>query len=81
MSAVMTARLPVESPATLFDVKQVAAMLCCSPRHVYRMSDAGAMPRPRHVGALVRWCRSEIEQWVADGCPKVRQLSTKGGRP
>ena len=72
MTALISTRPPVESPATLLDVKQVAAMLCCSPRHVYRMSDAGAMPRPRHVGALVRWCRSEIEQWVADGCKSVR---------
>lgn len=63
---------PLDSPATLLDVKQVAAMLCCSARHVYRMSDAGAMPRPRHVGALVRWCRSEIEQWVLDGCKPIR---------
>lgn len=78
MSAVMTTRPPVESPATLLDVKQVAALLCCSARHVYRMSDSGAMPRPRHVGALVRWCRAEIEQWVAVGCPKVRQVGRAG---
>ncbi|MFM9963601.1 MAG: helix-turn-helix transcriptional regulator [Planctomycetaceae bacterium] len=78
MSAVMTTRPAVESPATLLDVKQVAALLSCSARHVYRMSDAGAMPRPRHVGALVRWCRSEIEQWVAAGCPKVRQVGRAG---
>lgn len=74
MTALTPTRPPVESPATLLDVKAVAALLCCSPRHVYRMSDAGAMPRPRHVGALVRWCRSEIEQWVVVGCPKVRQV-------
>ena len=78
MTALIATRPPVESPATLLDVKQVAAMLCCSPRHVYRMSDAGAMPRPRHVGALVRWCRSEIEQWVADGCKPVRHVGRAG---
>lgn len=63
---------PLDSPATLIDVKAVATLLSCSARHVYRMSDAGAMPRPRHVGALVRWSRSEIEQWVAGGCKPVR---------
>ena len=61
-----------DSPATLFDVEQVASILNCSPRHVYRMADAGAMPRPRHLGALVRWSRLEIEAWVKAGCPICR---------
>jgi excisionase family DNA binding protein len=56
----------------LLDVKQVAAMLNCSERHVYRMSDSGAMPRLLHLGASVRWNRAEIEQWIADGCKPVR---------
>ena len=61
-----------DSPATLFDVEQVASILNCSPRHVYRLADAGAMPRPRHLGALVRWSRLEIEAWVKAGCPSCR---------
>lgn len=63
---------PLDSPATLFDVEQVASILNVSPRTVYRMSDAGAMPRPRHLGALVRWSRLEIEAWVKAGCPSCR---------
>ena len=39
---------------TLVDVHQLAEMLGCSPRHVYRLSDAGKMPRPVKLGALVR---------------------------
>lgn len=74
MTVLIPTRPTGESPATLLDVKAVAAMLSCSARHVYRMSDAGAMPRSRHVGALVRWSRAEIEHWVADGCPRIRQV-------
>lgn len=68
-----------DSLASLLNVKQVAAMLCCSPRHVYRLSDRGAMPRPVKLGdVLVRWSRSTgdpatgIEDWIAGGCKPVR---------
>ena len=61
-----------ESPA-LLTVRQVAAMLGCSARHVYRLSDRGAMPRPTKLGdVLVRWNRSEIESWLRDGCKPIR---------
>lgn len=60
-----------ESPQ-LLDVRAVAALLGCSPRHVYRLADAGKMPAPVRLGALVRWSRQAIEAWIADGCPPVR---------
>lgn len=55
----------------LLDVKAVAQMLACSPRHVYRLSDAGKMPPIIRVGALVRWNRVALEEWIAAGCPKT----------
>lgn len=63
-------------PSALLDVRAVATLLACSPRHVYRMSDAGRMPAPMKFGALVRWNRRAVAQWLADGCPPCR----KGGR-
>jgi excisionase family DNA binding protein len=68
-----TAMSPLDSAATLIDVDQVAHLLRCSPRHVYRLAHSGSMPRPRYLGALVRWSLSEVEQWVNDGCPVVSQ--------
>jgi excisionase family DNA binding protein len=65
-------RTPRES-SILIDVNDVAALLKCSARHVWRLADAGRMPRPHKVGALRRWERAEIEQWVRDGCPPCRQ--------
>ncbi|MCA8994634.1 MAG: helix-turn-helix domain-containing protein [Planctomycetaceae bacterium] len=66
---------PVAEPkaGVLLSVNRVAEMLGCSPRTVYRLSDAGKMPAPRKVATLVRWHRPEIEQWIADGCPVVRR--------
>ena len=64
-------------PSVLLSVKAVAAMLGCSWRHVYRLADAGRMPRPVKLGALVRWSRAELDQWVADGCPSCRKVARR----
>ncbi len=58
--------------SALLDVEQVAALLRCSTRHVYRLADGGKMPRPLKLGALVRWDRRTVLDWIDDGCPKVR---------
>jgi excisionase family DNA binding protein len=68
--------LAFDEPA-LLDVRSVAQLLACSPRHVYRLSDAGRMPPPVRLGALVRWSRRSIEEWVAAGCPSVRKGAPK----
>jgi len=61
-------------PAML-TVRDVARMLNCSARTVYRLTDAGTMPKPVRLGALVRWPRETIETWIRQGCPNQR----KGG--
>ncbi len=60
------------SPTALLDVRGVAQLCCCSTRTVYRLADAGRLPRPVKLGALVRWRRAEIDDWLADGCPPIR---------
>ncbi len=63
--------------AELLDVRAVAALLGgCSTRHVYRLADAGRMPRPIRLGTLVRWRRTELEAWIGAGCPSQQP----GGR-
>ena len=71
---------PSATTPALLDVRAVGAMLGCSTRHVYRLADAGRMPAPVRLSALVRWNRSVIEQWIAAGCRPVRTPSAKGGR-
>jgi len=60
---------PSQSESTLLDVTSVAELLDCSTRHVRRLADAGKMPRPMKLGALVRWNRQVIEDWINEGCP------------
>ncbi|MCY2929851.1 MAG: hypothetical protein NTV86_10230 [Planctomycetota bacterium] len=67
---------PCEKPAML-DVHGVAALLVCSARHVYRLADAGRMPRSVKLGALVRWSRVAVLDWIAAGCPKCRTGGSK----
>ena len=62
----MIAPPPVES-ALLLSVAQVATMLGCSPRHIWRMTDSGTFPRPVLLGSkLKRWPRSTVELWLAE---------------
>jgi excisionase family DNA binding protein len=68
---------PNLSPS-LLDVTQLGAILGCSPRHIRRLVDAGKFPQPTRLGSLVRWSRSSVEEWIADGCRHVRQVR-KGG--
>ncbi len=58
-----------DEQAALMGVQQVARLLNCSVRHVYRLADRGAMPPALRLGSLVRWRRTEVEQWIALGCP------------
>ena len=62
----------------LGDVRAVAEKLDCSPRHIYRMADAGRMPAPIRLASLVRWDLEEIDRWIAGGCPSVRQMKGAG---
>jgi excisionase family DNA binding protein len=58
----------MSKPAVMLTVADVAAMLACSTKTVYRLVDRGAIPRPVRLGGLLRWRRVQIEQWIADGC-------------
>ena len=67
---------PERALAELLDVQDVAKLLNCSSRTIYRLSSSGRMPRPVRLGALVRWRRGELLDWLDAGCPKVR--TTRG---
>jgi len=58
-----------------YDVEAIAKLLGCSTRHVRRMADMGAIPRPLHIGRLVRWRKADIDGWIAAGCPSCRLVS------
>jgi hypothetical protein len=43
------------------------------------MADAGRMPAPLKLGALVRWNRASIDAWIEQGCKPIRTFGAKGG--
>lgn len=59
--------------AELHTADDVAGLLQCSVRHVWRLHDSGDMPAAVRIGRLVRWPKSLIASWIADGCPKRRR--------
>lgn len=60
----------------LLTIKMVAELLQVSTRHVHRLADGGNMPLPLRLGGARRWDVTELERWVADGCPP----KPRGGR-
>jgi len=62
-------------PAML-TVHDVAGMLSCSARTVYRLTDSGRMPRPVKLGALIRWPREAVTSWITQGCPRAEEFET-----
>ena len=65
---------PETAQPELLSVEDVATLLRCSPRHIYRLADRGHMPRPVKLGALVRWSRRSVLKWVCDGCRPRRSV-------
>jgi len=59
---------PPAEPA-LIDVRAVASLLGCSPRHVTRLEEAKQMPPAIKLGRLSRWQRDVVLAWIAAGCP------------
>jgi excisionase family DNA binding protein len=52
----------------LYTVDDVANLLQCSARNVWKMNDRGALPGEVRVGKLVRWRVSDINAWIQRGC-------------
>ncbi len=61
-----------EVQTIMLTVHDVARMLNCSARTVYRLTDTGRMPKPVKLGALIRWPRETVTHWIAADCPACR---------
>lgn len=73
----MTRVLHPERQSAMLDAEALAGLLGVSPRHVRRLVDAGKAPQPIRLGGCVRWQRTTVDAWIADGCPNLRKR--KGG--
>ncbi len=59
----------------LIDIKEVARILGISPRLAWRLRDSGKLPPEVRIPSsrLVKFRKSDVEQWIADGCPDPRR--------
>lgn len=69
-----------QSDPVMLTINGVAAMLACSSRTVYRLVDAGRIPRPVRLGGMLRWVREPFEQWVGQGCPEPGRSKSRLGQ-
>jgi excisionase family DNA binding protein len=53
----------------LMTIAEVAEMLQCTDRHIYRLEKDRKMPKALRPGALVRFRRKLIIEWIEAGCP------------
>ena len=60
------------TPSLLLSADKVAEILDISVRTLWRLRATGKLPTPVRLGGSVRWRAKEIETWVAEGCPKLK---------
>lgn len=60
--------------AELLDAEAAAALVGISRASWDRMRSAGLVPAPVKLngGTIIRWRRSELAKWIADGCPPCK---------
>ena len=54
----------------LLSVKDIAKMLGCCDRTVYRLKVAEKLPGCVKVGGMLRWRADIVESWIDRGCPE-----------
>jgi excisionase family DNA binding protein len=54
----------------LLTTRESAKLLGIGERTLWRHSRSGAVPAPKKFGGVVRYSKSELLQWVEQGCPR-----------
>ena len=52
-----------ELPPTL-DIHEMASLLGCTERTIWRHEGKGLIPEARRIGRVVRWDRVEVDDWL-----------------
>lgn len=53
-------------PAPTLNVQEMARLLGCTERTIWRHEAKGLIPEARRTGGVVRWDRDELENWLAN---------------
>lgn len=57
----------------LLTAAESAEMAGVGKRSWWRYVSSGKAPAPVRLGGVVRWRKSELAEWIAAGCPRVRK--------
>ena len=69
----MRVTLDPEHLRELLTAAESAEMAGVAKRSWWRYVSSGKAPAPVRLGGAVRWRRSELAEWIAAGCPRVRK--------
>ena len=58
----------------LLSAKALAKMLSTSVRSVWRYRSSGRLPETVKIAGAIRWRQSDLEQWIAMGCPNQKEF-------
>ncbi len=58
------------------DFYALCARLDWRPSTLYQHIEQRWLPTPSKAGKRLFWYADEIDQWVADGCPKPQEADT-----
>ncbi len=54
----------IPAAANTYTVEQLAGLLQCSERHVWRLTDQDKIPGKIRLGRLVRFARPQVDAWL-----------------
>ena len=60
----------------MLTIRDIARILNCSGRSIYRLVDAGRIPPPVKLGGMNRWPQQAFEAWIAQGCQPTKGKKT-----
>lgn len=69
----MRTSLSPERLRELLTATEAAEMTGVGKRSWWRYVSSGKAPAPVRLGGVVRWRKSELAEWIAAGCPRVRK--------
>lgn len=61
-----------EELPVLLTVDETARLLAVRPRTIWRWLSRSRIPEPVRPGGSTRWRRTDIEAWIAKGCPSPK---------
>ena len=65
----------------LLSARELGALLGVNRSTIWTWHSSGRIPLPVKIAGTTRWRKTEIEEWIAAGCPpRVRWQALSAGR-